>query len=247
MKKKIGLVLTVILGISALGLGMFQSSASEASPSMDRQEIEDVINAQYPGEITELELDKKGSRSVYEAEIQDGNTEYEIKLDGNTGDVLELEEKFVAKDNHKQNGQSSADSNDEKSGQTDNDQNKSNQNNGENARNNDNADANNSLDNDNTDRMELNRQGNSDDNKESGNQAVISTAEAEEIALNEFSGTITEMELDEDDGRLYYEIEMKSENKEAELEIDAYTSEILVMEIDSEDDDDDDDDDRYDD
>ncbi|MFD0951687.1 PepSY domain-containing protein [Virgibacillus natechei] len=59
---------------------------------------------------------------------------------------------------------------------------------------------------------------------------------AEEIALNEFDGQITELELDEDDGRLMYEIEIEDGEDEAEIEIDAYTGEILVIEIDREDD-----------
>ncbi|MEC5424680.1 PepSY domain-containing protein [Virgibacillus sp. C22-A2] len=59
--------------------------------------------------------------------------------------------------------------------------------------------------------------------------------EAEEIALNSFSGTITEVELDEDDGRLIYEIEIENGNEEAEIDIDAYTGEILVLSIDRDD------------
>ncbi len=49
------------------------------------------------------------------------------------------------------------------------------------------------------------------------------------------------MELDEDDGQLRYEIEMKSKKQEATIEIDAYTGDIAVMEIDEDDDEDNDD------
>ena len=61
---------------------------------------------------------------------------------------------------------------------------------------------------------------------------VIDINEAVNIALNEFKGTVTDVELDEDDGRLIYEIEMESGEEEAEIEIDAYTGAILVIEID---------------
>lgn len=62
--------------------------------------------------------------------------------------------------------------------------------------------------------------------------ALIGIAEAERIALQHFSGTIIEIELDSDNGRLYYEVEMKTSKGEVELEIDAYTGKIISIEID---------------
>ncbi|PAV30689.1 hypothetical protein CIL05_06195 [Virgibacillus profundi] len=70
------------------------------------------------------------------------------------------------------------------------------------------------------------------------NKDVIGIEKAEEVALKEFAGTITDLELDEDDGRLVYEIEIENGKKEADFEIDALTGEILEMEIDLEEDDD---------
>lgn len=91
------MVLSVLLGLSAMGVGILHSSATEASPKLEEQEIRDVIGAQYPGTITELELEKDGSGAVYEAEIDDNGTEYELKLDGDTGEILKLDKKFAAK------------------------------------------------------------------------------------------------------------------------------------------------------
>ncbi|ALX49157.1 PepSY domain-containing protein [Lentibacillus amyloliquefaciens] len=254
MKKKIGIVLAVVLGVSALGLGVIQSSATEAAPKMDRKEIKETISAQYPGEITELELDKEGTRTVYEAEIEDNGKEYDIKLDGDTGEVLELDEKVAANNS---NGQNKATNNENNAGQNESSQNNANKNadaDGDDTnRNNDqktrqnNDDNNNNSDDKNDDRMELKQNDNKDNNtnnNKSSKSAVISTAQAEKIAKNEFNGSIIKLELDEDDGRLVYEIEMKSKNNEADIEIDAYTGEIVVMEIDDNDDDDDRDDDR---
>ncbi|GGJ90783.1 hypothetical protein GCM10007063_11770 [Lentibacillus kapialis] len=236
MKRKIGFVLAVMLGISALGLGMLQSSASEASPKMDRQEIKDLINSQYPGDVSELELDKEGTKSVYEAEIHDGNKEYEIKLDGNTGDVMELEEKYTANADKDQN---KAENNEEKDNKGDRTGNKTAQ--ADDAKNDSNQDDN--------ERMELSQNNSDNDNKNNKPQksAAVDKAKAEKIAKDSFSGTITQLELDEDDGRLYYEIEMRSEKKEADIEINAYTGDILVKEVDHDDDDDHDDSDENDD
>jgi len=61
---------------------------------------------------------------------------------------------------------------------------------------------------------------------------VIDKDEALEIALAEFPGEVDSIELDEEDGRLIYEIEIESGDEEAEFEIDAMTGEIIVIEID---------------
>jgi uncharacterized membrane protein YkoI len=63
----------------------------------------------------------------------------------------------------------------------------------------------------------------------------ISYEEAKKIALNRFNGTIEEIELDEDDGRLIYEVEIVSGNRDADMEIDAYTGEILFLSVDHDD------------
>ncbi|MFD1336965.1 PepSY domain-containing protein [Oceanobacillus iheyensis] len=71
---------------------------------------------------------------------------------------------------------------------------------------------------------------------EQGNNAIISSEEAKEIALNQFSGTVSELELDEDDGTMIYEIEIVDGNKEATIEINAYTGNVIVIETEDDDD-----------
>lgn len=51
----------------------------------------------------------------------------------------------------------------------------------------------------------------------------ISEDDAVNIALKKFAGNVVAVELDEDDGRYVYEIEIISGGKEAEFEIDAKT------------------------
>ena len=70
-------------------------------------------------------------------------------------------------------------------------------------------------------------------NKKAENKInIISSDEAKTIALKLANGRITEFELDEDDGRLVYEIEIKTKDVEHEIEIDAYTGKVLEHEID---------------
>ena len=65
-------------------------------------------------------------------------------------------------------------------------------------------------------------------------QALISRDEAVRIAISRTasSARVAEVELDEDDGRIIYEIELEGEPFEYELEIDAATGDILDYEKD---------------
>jgi len=56
---------------------------------------------------------------------------------------------------------------------------------------------------------------------------LISEAKAKEIALGLVNGEIIKFELDEDDGRLEYEIEILANGYKYEIEMDAYTGDIL--------------------
>lgn len=73
-------------------------------------------------------------------------------------------------------------------------------------------------------------------------EVAISETQAIELALVEVPGEVQETELENEDGKHVYEIEILSaDGKEMEVEIDAQTGEIL--EVEAEDDDDNDKDD----
>ncbi|SDO34517.1 PepSY domain-containing protein [Alkalicoccus daliensis] len=63
----------------------------------------------------------------------------------------------------------------------------------------------------------------------------ISQEEAAEIALEEFPGEIDDIDLEEQNGRLVFEIEVENDasDQDADIVIDAYTGEILSVEIDN--------------
>ncbi|MEH7123603.1 PepSY domain-containing protein [Bacillus sp. JJ1773] len=70
----------------------------------------------------------------------------------------------------------------------------------------------------------------------------ISIQKAIEIAEKEVNGKVIEINRDEDDNQLIYEVELKTSKGEAEVEIDAVTGKVLDVEIDHDRDDNDDDD-----
>ncbi len=87
-----GITIGVLAAVLALGIGMYQSDASAAEPKLSMEQIEAMVKDQYPGTITDVELEKDLNKVVYEVEIEGEGKKYDLTLDGNTGEVLKLEE-----------------------------------------------------------------------------------------------------------------------------------------------------------
>lgn len=71
--------------------------------------------------------------------------------------------------------------------------------------------------------------------KQGQSKSKLTVEEAIAVARQHAAGTVKEVELDKDDGRLYYEIEMKDDKYEYELDIDAYTGDVIDFEKDLDD------------
>ncbi|MEN1968348.1 PepSY domain-containing protein [Lentibacillus sp. N15] len=214
MVKKIGIIIGIMLVALSLGFGIYHSSASNLEPELSMDEIKQLVSDQYPGTITKLELEKNSNKAIYEVEITGNNHVYELHLDGKTGEVVDLREKMKLDRDHA--GQT-----------TDADEDK--------------PEEANQPKNPNNNEKEASDADTAQDNKQTGNkhiqrkQAVIQSKKAMEIALNEFAGEITDFDLEEDDGRLIYEIEIENGDREAEIKIDAYTGEIYSLSIENDD------------
>lgn len=240
MKKKVGIAIAAVVCAIVLGLGIYKTDASQQNPKLSVDDIRQMIEAQYPGDITEIELEKDKNKSVYEVEVVSQGREYELKLDGQTGEILNLKErtkrakenmvlndKPQAKEEATTNSDDSTEKAIEKSQQDDRHHQKD-------VKQSQNASGQ-SLNKKKPE--EKNNEAPAQQEKKPNNQAtVIDINQAVAIAKSQFNGKVIEAELDKDDGRLIYEIEMENGQEEAEFEIDAYTGEILVIEIDRDDD-----------
>jgi uncharacterized membrane protein YkoI len=69
-------------------------------------------------------------------------------------------------------------------------------------------------------------------NNKQNNKSTISQADATAIAEKAVNGKVIEIEKDEDDGLIKYEVELKTDRGEAEVEIDASTGKVLDVEWD---------------
>lgn len=66
----------------------------------------------------------------------------------------------------------------------------------------------------------------------SNKQNIISSKKAIEIAEKAVNGKVIEMDKDEDDGRLIYEFELKTNKGKVDLDLDAVTGNVLNVEYD---------------
>ncbi|GAB3045476.1 PepSY domain-containing protein [Virgibacillus ainsalahensis] len=213
MNKKLGIALGAVAAAVVLGLGIYQSTASTAGPELSSDQVRQMVTDQYPGTITEIELAKDINDTIYEVVVESDGKIYNIRLDGNNGEVRNLKE--IASS--------------QKESSTENDADKM-----ENPKNQ--VDSQDDTDNDNHNDHQDNSINNENREEESGGNGVIGKERAKEIALGQFSGRIEDIEQDEDDGRLIYEIEIVDGEDEASIEIDAYTAEVIALEIDREND-----------
>lgn len=191
MNNKLKITTGAVVATVVLGLGISQSNAAQVEPTLSTDEIRNLVADQYPGKVTELELEKDSNKAIYEVEITGKSKKYDLKLDGASGEVVHLSEKALS------------DQTDEKS------------------------------DDDDENDKESNKA-----TEKPAKKAAFDMAKAEKIALKEFDGTVTSTDLDEDDGHLIYEVEVHNGKKEAEIEIDAYTEEVIAVSIEQEDSDD---------
>ncbi|WP_053073894.1 PepSY domain-containing protein [Bacillus sp. LL01] len=78
--------------------------------------------------------------------------------------------------------------------------------------------------------------GNGSSDNAGANEAVISIAEAKEIALKEVSGKLDDIELERDNGKLVYEVEIETaqngDDDEVTVYVDAITGKVLYVEWD---------------
>lgn len=226
MKKKLGFIISGVVAIGILGFGVLYSSTSQAEASLSTEDIKDMVNEQYPGEITEIEQETEFNRAVYEVEIKTADKEYDIKLDGETGEVLNVSEKPIKNKEKVNNEKEKSTAKVEKDRAKENEKVKENKSEEQ---------PKEVVINEKKEQQptkEKTKEKAPKQKKSDSKETVISYDEAKRIALEAFAGEIDDIELDREDGRLIYEVEIERGDKEAEIEIDAYTGEIILIEID---------------
>lgn len=210
MRKKIIWVIGTLIALGIAGLTVYQTNATTSSPDLNSEEIIELVKIQYPGQHSEPELSVENGEPVYQMEVTKDQGVYSLKLNGDTGQVIDLTAVEKTANNLEDNT--------EKQGEAKKEENTAAEN----------------PESDDSESAEKKSEPESD-KQETGNDAMLSHEEAKEIALKEFPGKVTDLELDSDDGVYIYEIEIVDGEDEASIEINAYTGNVVMIEIDIDD------------
>ncbi|WP_080875367.1 PepSY domain-containing protein [Oceanobacillus timonensis] len=209
MRKKIIWAISGLVVFGIVGLTVYQTNATSSNPDLSSEEISEFVSAQYPGQHTEPALNVENGEPVYQMEVTQDQGVYSLKLNGDTGQIIDLTTvERTAKNEEEATGK------DKEHQEEDVKENPESKNNSE---------------------TDEEKQADSSNNQSTENNAVISHEEAMEIAKKEFSGEVIDLEMDSDDDILVYEIEMVDGEDEATIEINAYTGNIISLEIDIDD------------
>lgn len=239
MKKKISLAIGGVVAAGVLSFGIFYSSGPQSTAILSADEISEKVTSEYPGEITEIEKETELNHAIYEVKLSNEGKVYHLKIDGSTAEILEIKEKStsepseeVVPEENEPEDESDELSIEEKT-EKDIDKEAS-----EDRKNDEHYKGHHDHEDHEKHKKNKHRRGHKDNyskkekGKHSSMHTVISVEEAKKIALKAFPGEIDDIDLDKEDGRLVYEIEIEREDQEAEILIDAYTGEIIIMEID---------------
>ena len=166
------------------------------------EEAETIALKEVNGIVDSVELKQKSDKVFYEVEVEKDDLEYDVYIDAITGKVTSVNQDDQYDDDF-DDDQYDDDKNDDKYD--------------------DNSDD--DLLGDDDDSSSVN--GN---NTQINN--TISQAQAIKIAEEAINGKMTEIDKDQDDGLLQYEVELRTDRGEAEVDVDASTGKVLKVEFD---------------
>src|SRR5690625_1340669 len=250
LTRKLMITFGVIISISILITGLFYSNYAQSEPSLTENEVKDIVSDQYPGKITDLNLKNINNQSVYEVLVTHENSKYNIKIDRHSGEILDIIRKSVAVKENNNKEAPKKDIKKQTDKQTNNTPPKTEENHKQSKKQEKNEQEKNEKETaDKEEKREEEHEANvpkkqpktaekpKEENKSTPKEStdtketVLSISEVSNIALSHFSGSIDDVELEDEDGRLYYEVEIERDEQEAEMKIDAYTGEVIVIEI----------------
>lgn len=230
---------------------VFQFAIGTTEAKMSIEEIKALASERFPGEVVEVEYDD----DTYEIEIKTETQSFELVLDATSGEILYLEEKnqVVATTDDvdvKADQTSEQTTTDDTTETSTNDEKQAGK-----ATDTTNADKTNDDTNEQTtDAVETtppsttdNENAKSIPNDKASDVAkkavantpavMINQGQAQKIAREKTNNAkVTEIELEEDDGTTYYQVELENATHEFEVEIDAFTGKVLIIEMEQRDD-----------
>ncbi|MBG9589767.1 PepSY domain-containing protein [Cytobacillus firmus] len=152
--------------------GSTGSKTEAAQDLITVEEAKKIALSEAEGRVESIELERVKGKQYYEIDIDNGEEDFDIKINALDGNVISI--------------------NKERDDDDDNDQSE----------------------------------------KEINGEKIISEQNAIEIAEKEVNGMMKEIEIDEDDGQILYEVELQTNKGEADVDIDAETGKVLKVDLD---------------
>ncbi|MBH0160559.1 PepSY domain-containing protein [Fictibacillus sp. 26RED30] len=235
MNKKTAMISGIIVVILLLVFGTREWVNGNQGSTLEKEKMNQIVSAKYPGEILSTELTNREDTRQYKTVLKSEQGVYVIWSDAVSGEILDMnrteDEESPGKRITKDEAEKIAANHGEVMSAEFNEENKvylvSVQNEGK------------------TYRLEIN--GNTGDIKsknevESGDEPAepntkITEEDAKQIAIKEVKGTITDIELDDEDGVIVYEVEIETKTKEAQVIINAFSGEVNSVTMETKDND----------
>jgi uncharacterized membrane protein YkoI len=231
-RKWIIITVLVIIGVTGI-IGI--ASAIKGDVKVTETEARNLVEAHYPGTIIEMTLLRSDGKDIYQVQLEENTGLYTLEVDAETGNIQNLQQ-VKKTDSEKEEKPAISEAEAKKLAE-------------ETYRGNVQALTLHRkiysitvLTKTEQIKLEMNADSgkiNSEDKSsiEKNTQHVKLTEEqAKKIALAEVNGKIEDIDLEEEEDSVFYEVEIESGQQEATIQIDAFTGKVLSVAIENEED-----------
>lgn len=91
----LALSVMLLLAVAALSVLVYNSGVLAGDPSISEEEAKQIAEdhfADYNGKAIRVDMEKEGMLIVYEVIVDTDNGRFEVEVDADNGDILEVEE-----------------------------------------------------------------------------------------------------------------------------------------------------------
>ncbi|MEF2247665.1 PepSY domain-containing protein [Paenibacillus sp. IITD108] len=219
IRAKVLALSAAIIAAGAIGIGVSSSNAAENSTSKTNTQKIGIERANQialeavPGKIKSVELEKENGKTYYDYEIIKDNKEYDVHIDAYSGQTLKVKIDDDAMEQKQQgtvaNGNKPVTSPSSKPSST--------------------PAATPAP----TSKPSSTPAATTAPTSQPAQKQMITVEKAAELAAKHVEGTVKKIKLEKEDGKRIYEVKLKSSHGKVEVEIDAYTGEILEVDYDN--------------
>jgi uncharacterized membrane protein YkoI len=185
------------------------SISNSGNEKISIEEAETIALKEVKGVVDSVELKQKSDKVFYKVEVEKDDLEYDVYIEAFTGKVTSVNQDDQYDDDF-DDDQYDDDKNDDKYD--------------------DNSDDDLVGDDDDSNLKQDDSSSVNANNTQINN--TISQAQAIKIAEEAVNGKMTEIDKDQDDGLLQYEVELRTDRGKAEVDVDSNTGKVLKVEFD---------------